>query len=88
LRNHHPHGRPQQLVVQNQMVSPENIHISSILQMGQLVLTYLGLWIYIYMHIYVTINEKGGHKFESEQGGMYGGVWRKKIKGESDVIRI
>lgn len=41
-----PQGRTHQLVIQYQMITPENIHISNVTQMEQL---YLGM--YVYMHI-------------------------------------
>jgi hypothetical protein len=68
-----------QLVIQCQFVSPENIHISNIIQAEQVVLMYLEIYIYIYvyieiyniyMYIYththmhaITINEKRGYTF-------------------------
>lgn len=50
--------------------------------MGQLVLTYLGLWIYIYMHIYVTINEKVGTKLKKTKQGCIGGFGSRKVKSK------
>lgn len=43
---------------------------------------------YLYMHIvYITtMNEKRSHKVDSEQGVVYGRVWRKKMEGRNIVI--
>lgn len=41
---------------------------------------YLG--IYIHIHIYVTIHEKRGHDFDSEQGIYMGRLGGRKTKGE------
>lgn len=51
-------------------------------------LSWLYVGIYMNIHRYIPISGKRGREFESEQGRMYGGVWReeteerKKIKGE------
>lgn len=43
---------------------------------------HLGIYMYIFIHICVnaTVNEKGGHEFESEKG-EYGRIWRKERIG-------
>lgn len=35
--------------------------------------------LYTYMHV-KTINDKGGHELERDQGGVYRKVWREKRK--------
>lgn len=43
-----PQGRAHKLVIQHQTASPENIHIRNIIHTVQVVLMYLGIYIYIY----------------------------------------
>lgn len=46
---------------------------------------------YVYAHTYVheiTISEKGGHKFEREQGGVYGQVLREVKEGRNVAIKL
>lgn len=62
-RNRRPQGRAHQLVIQHQMVSPETICISNIQTEEADVRN-----IYEYMHV-ITVIEKRGHEFESDQGG-------------------
>ena len=56
------------MVMQYQMISPENIHRSSIIQTEQFLLMYLGIYV---IYLYVTI--KKSHGYEREQGGLCGG---------------
>ena len=53
-----PQGRAHQLVIQYQMVNPENIHTSSIIQTAQVIS--MNISEYTYMH---TISEKRGNEF-------------------------
>ena len=53
-RNHPPQGRAHQLVIQYQMVSPENIHQGNLTLSEKVALTYLG--IYMYIHISMSCN--------------------------------
>lgn len=65
------------------MMSPENIHTST--QTAQVVFTYLGIYRYTYMYV-ATSNDRRGHEFEREQGGLYGRLWRKEKEGGNHII--
>lgn len=48
------------------MISPENIHTSTIMWHDQNIFTNIYAYLYSYMQA-MTINEKRGHEFEGEQ---------------------
>ena len=73
-----PKRRAHWLVIQYQMISPENIHTSNIAKTEQIILRNIFVYIYIYIyththiHIYdITTILKTGYEFEKEQGGVY-----------------
>lgn len=49
---------------------------------------YLGICMYIHIHVVYNNNLKRGHKFERKQGGMYGRVWREGVEGRNDVTAL
>lgn len=62
-----------QVVIQYQMVSPEDIHGSNIIQTKQVTFRniyniYLYVYAYTYLHA-ITINERRGHKFKGKLRG-------------------
>lgn len=72
------------MVVECQNASPENIHMSRIMQTEKVI----GRNLYVYtcrcMPV-TTINEERGHRFEREQGRGYGKVCRKERKEEKGL---
>ena len=77
--------RGHQSVVQDQMVSPENIHTSTIIQIGKAI-----LWnIYVQIHIdprVTTINDKRGQEFKGEHVKVMGEFGGKK--GQEKGMRL
>jgi hypothetical protein len=60
-------------VIQYQMISPENIYMSNIIHSKQVIFRYLEIYVHMYAYMYITmINDKRGHEFERDQGGLYG----------------
>lgn len=90
-RNSLCQGIALQLVIQYQMVSPEKIHTSNIIQTQteEVLFVYLGGGVCIFdhshtrMHAYVCNNNNGKrtHEFKKEQGRVHDMVWRKERKG-------
>lgn len=64
---------------QCQMVSPENIKTSSIIQTEQVIFRNK----FVYMHIITTKKKIMNLK---EQGGVYRWVWREEREGGNDII--
>lgn len=49
------------------------------------------IWEYVYTNTYmhaVTVDEKRGHGFEREQGGVYRKAWREVRREQNVVIKI
>lgn len=63
--------RAHQLESQHQMFSSENIHTRNIIHTEHVVLR--NTYVHTYMHK-IIINEKRGHEFEREHGGISGWV--------------
>lgn len=74
-------GRAYCLVIQYQLISPENIHASNITKTEQL------LFQNIFIFHAIKINQRRDHRFEREQGGC---IWefagRKKEEGNGVII--
>jgi len=61
------------LVIQYQMVSHKNIYKSKVIQSEQVMLTYLGTYVYMHAYMYITIiDDKRSYEFERDQGRLYG----------------
>lgn len=71
------------MVVQNQMIRPENIYKSSIIQTNQVV--FMNLRIYMYV---ITINEKRSHENKRQKGGLFVRVWDEEREGKNHIIII
>lgn len=69
---------PREELSGNPVVSPENIHVNNIIQIEQVVFTYLGTHIHA-----LTINEKRSHDFQREQGEVYE---RRRRKGKGEML--
>lgn len=64
-------GKEQQLVLQYQRVSIENMYTSTTIQNKHVVFMHLETHMYIHIHKYLkTINHKSGYEFEIEPGGV------------------
>ena len=73
-------GLSYQLVIQYQVVRPVNIHTSHSIQTGNYI---CNIYVNNYTYMYITtINEKRGHKFESELEGYMRGFGGRKGKEE------
>lgn len=58
------------------MVNLENMHISKIIWNQLVIFRNIFAYRNTYMHT-ITINEKRGHGFAEERGGVFDRVWRK-----------
>jgi hypothetical protein len=74
-----PQGRPHQLVIQCQKVSPKNIHPSSIKHIEQ------NMCIYVFLQ---ACNSKQMRKIEAMKRGVHRRVWGKEKEGRIIVILI
>lgn len=83
-RNIHPQGRAYQLVIQYQMISPENVHIQvALYTVSRIYLSILEYsCIYTCSYTYtVKIDFLKGHEFEREQRGLHKRVLHKEGEG-------
>ena len=47
--------------------------MSNIIHSKQVIFRYLEIYVHMYAYMYITmINDKRGHEFERDQGGLYG----------------
>lgn len=54
------------------MIIPEDRQVSNMIQTEQVVLMYLGIYMYKHIHTFIIkIGEKRSHGYEREQGGIY-----------------
>lgn len=70
------------LIMYYQMISPEHRHMCNIIETDSVVFRYLGMCMFIHMHTLVAkIHVKRSHRYEREQGGLHGKVWRETENG-------
>ena len=67
------------------MVGPENTHVSDIMDSEQII--FRNMYVYKYMHT-LTINERRGYEYDTEQGGVYVRVWKEEMKRRKDVVTL
>lgn len=67
------------------MVSPENMHVSNIMQTEKVIVR--NTYVFTCSSMPITrINVKGGQRFKREQGGLYGKVCMEERKEKKDFI--
>lgn len=72
-----PQGREHQFLVGCQMVSPENIRKSNIMQTGEIL--FRNIYVYICTHMNSkTVSAERGHEFERVQG-IWGWDWKGRL---------
>lgn len=83
-----PQGREHHFLVGCQMVSPESIHKSNIMQTGKVL--FRNIYVYICTHMNSkTVSDERGHEFESVQG-IRGWSWKGRliIKGRGKCCNL
>lgn len=54
------------------MIMPEDRQVSNVIQTGQVVVIYLGIYVYKHIHTFIIkIDEKRSHGYDREHRGIY-----------------
>ena len=79
-RNSLPQGRAHQLIIQHQIVIPENIHRNNIIQTKQLIFRNIHVCTHTYAYNAINAKETMNFRENGEKGiGVFGGT---RVKGE------